>query len=89
MIKCKEAAVLISQDIDREISFGDRIKLRVHLVICSVCRRLREQLLVQQEAAEMANDQSYPQVPQALSMRPESRERIKAKMRDKKNPPSV
>ena len=79
MLKCKEAAVLISQDMDRDIAFRDLLKLRVHLVICGVCRRLKTQLMVQSEAAEMANEQdSLPEDEEnvEVDLKPDQIERV-------------
>jgi putative zinc finger protein len=44
MLSCKEATRLASQGLDRELAFGERIALRVHLVICAGCRNVDRQL---------------------------------------------
>jgi len=38
MLSCKESARLLSQGLDRDLAFGERIALRVHLAICNGCR---------------------------------------------------
>jgi hypothetical protein len=38
MLSCKESARLLSQRMDRELAFGERVALRVHLAICRGCR---------------------------------------------------
>jgi len=38
MLSCKESARLLSQRMDRDLAFGERVALRVHLAICRGCR---------------------------------------------------
>ena len=44
ILSCKEATRLVSQGLDRELAFGERVALRVHLVICLGCRRAGRQM---------------------------------------------
>ena len=44
IISCKESTRLVSQGLDRELAFGERVALRVHLVICVGCRRTGAQM---------------------------------------------
>jgi hypothetical protein len=44
IISCKESTRLVSQGLDRELALGERVALRVHLVICLGCRRAGRQL---------------------------------------------
>ncbi len=44
IISCKESTRLVSQGLDRELAFGERVALRVHLAICLGCRRAGRQL---------------------------------------------
>ncbi len=43
MLNCKQATQLMSQGLDRQLGFGERLALRLHLAICEGCRRTREQ----------------------------------------------
>lgn len=43
MLSCKETARLLSQGADRELAFGERLSLRVHLAICKGCRNVDAQ----------------------------------------------
>lgn len=45
MLTCKEATRLVSESLDRELSFRQRFGLRVHLLLCHFCRRYKRQLL--------------------------------------------
>jgi hypothetical protein len=44
MLTCKQASQLISQSLDHPLSLSNRIKLRLHLLICDACSRFRKQL---------------------------------------------
>lgn len=44
MISCRETTRLVSQGLDRELAFGERVALRMHLVICLGCRRAARQM---------------------------------------------
>lgn len=55
LISCKESTRLVSQGLDRELAFGERVALRVHLVICLGCRRAGRQLqFLRQAVRELA-----------------------------------
>jgi len=44
MLTCKETTRLVSQGLDRELAFGERVALRLHLAVCLGCRRARSQM---------------------------------------------
>jgi hypothetical protein len=50
MLSCKEATRLLSQAQDRRLSYGERIKLRLHLLACVACSRFSRQLAVLRDA---------------------------------------
>ena len=50
MLSCKEVTLLVSQGLDRELGFAERVKLRVHLAICDGCTNFREQVAFVREA---------------------------------------
>lgn len=43
-LSCRQASRLVSESMDRRLSRWERFSLRIHLVICSYCRRVRRQL---------------------------------------------
>ena len=45
LLSCKETTRLVSQGLDRDLAFGERVALRVHLAICIGCRRTRRQMV--------------------------------------------
>ena len=46
MLSCKQASRLLSQSLDRRLSWRERSALRLHLAICDFCRRFGKQLLI-------------------------------------------
>ncbi len=44
MLSCKETARLISEGLDRDLSWRERISLRLHVIMCSVCRAYKRQI---------------------------------------------
>lgn len=50
MINCKQATELMSQGLDRQLSAGERLRLRLHLLFCVGCRRTQAQFRFLREA---------------------------------------
>lgn len=44
MPSCKEVTRLVSEGLDRELGFGERVALRVHFMMCRGCRNFEDQL---------------------------------------------
>jgi len=44
MLSCKEATRLVSEGLDRELPFWQRIGLRLHVVMCRGCSRYGRQV---------------------------------------------
>lgn len=44
MLSCKEYIHLISEAQDRSLSFTEKAALETHMLICTGCRRYREQM---------------------------------------------
>lgn len=69
-ISCKKATYLISKKEENKISWLETIKLRAHLVICSMCRRFEIQ------TSWMGKHAHYAHIDATLS--PESKEKIQS-----------
>lgn len=73
MLSCKEASRLLSQSLDRKLSWKERLELRFHLFICDMCKRFAKQLKIMQIAMQdwvnvCEQDESI-QLPQAAKIR--------------------
>lgn len=44
MPTCKQASKLISMSLDRPLSWSEKVQLKLHLLICTPCRRFKKQL---------------------------------------------
>jgi hypothetical protein len=44
MLSCRETTRLMSQGLDRDLGFAERLALRVHLAYCLGCRRAGRQM---------------------------------------------
>lgn len=44
MLSCKQASQIISQSLDKPLSWSDRMKLKFHLSICDACTNFYRQL---------------------------------------------
>ncbi|MCH9003146.1 MAG: zf-HC2 domain-containing protein [Planctomycetes bacterium] len=44
MLSCKEAIKLASQNLDRELSFWQRVGLRFHVAMCAACSAYKRQV---------------------------------------------
>lgn len=45
MLSCKQASQLLSQSLDRRLARRELIALRLHLMLCSMCRRFGCQIV--------------------------------------------
>ena len=50
-LDCKEASRLISAGLDRDLDLGQRTALRLHLLICTACSRVKAQFAFLHRAA--------------------------------------
>jgi hypothetical protein len=52
MLKCKQATELMSQSQDRALTLNERVRLKLHLLICSGCTNCNKQMRFLHEAME-------------------------------------
>ena len=50
-LNCRQASRLISEGLDRDLGLGLRTALRLHLMICTACTRVKTQLAFLHRAA--------------------------------------
>ena len=50
MPSCKEVSRLVSEGLDRDLGFGERVALRVHFLMCKGCRNFEEQMTMLRRA---------------------------------------
>ena len=52
LLTCRETTRLVSQGLDRDLAFGERVALRAHFAICSGCRRASRQMALLRKAMQ-------------------------------------
>lgn len=51
MDSCKDVSTLISQGMDRKLSWTERVRVRVHLAMCRNCTLFEKQLAIIRQAS--------------------------------------
>jgi hypothetical protein len=78
LLSCKEISRLVSESLDRELPLGQRLSMRLHLMMCSLCSRFRRQMLFLHRAARAFGAAGEAdKLPAQVRLSPEARQRIK------------
>lgn len=82
MISCREASRLASESLDRRLRPAEQVELRLHLLMCRLCRAAFEQLKILREVGRRffsrgPFEEDLPDV----HLEEEEKERIKAVLR--------
>ncbi len=76
MFNCKEVSRRISESMDHDISFYQRMLIRMHLLMCRYCARFRRQVLFLRELCRSRRlDESV--LDTSVKLPPDARERIR------------
>ena len=81
MLTCKETSELISARYDRKLSLGERMGLRLHLMMCRYCSAVARQIDMIQKLVELKPDSQFP-APSSDQLTADARERIVDAVRD-------
>jgi hypothetical protein len=79
MLRCREVSKLVSESMERELPWRQRLQVAMHLAMCRMCAGFARQLRLLRRAARenperLAADPADPEA----SLSQEARERIKA-----------
>ena len=87
MLSCSEVTQLVSESLDRELSFRQRMSTKMHLMMCKLCSRYNKQLAGLREAVRLhsASEEDIDIYPASLPS--EARERIKQALHHKSGEP--
>ncbi|TFG83171.1 MAG: zf-HC2 domain-containing protein, partial [Chromatiales bacterium] len=50
MDTCREISALVSRAMDTRLPFGERVRVRLHLAICSACRQFSRHMQILRRA---------------------------------------
>jgi predicted anti-sigma-YlaC factor YlaD len=78
MLTCKDASHLISEGQDRHLRLRERISLRLHLGMCSSCRRFEQQINYIHRT--LRHGWLQGKLPEEKPLSPDARERIRKKL---------
>lgn len=84
MLNCKQTSLLVSQSLDRPLTWRERWAVRLHLWICVYCRRFRQQLIFMRR--QMLNWQQQQSERSDITLSSEARQRI-TQLLDGNRPP--
>jgi len=56
MLSCREVTRRVSEGLDRELAFGERVALRAHFLICKSCRNFEDQLALLRRAMQRLSE---------------------------------
>ncbi len=83
MLRCREVSKLVSESMERELPFGTRVQVWMHLMLCRFCAGFARQVrllrrVVRQSPERLAGSSTTPEA----TLSQEARERIKAVLRE-------
>ncbi len=82
MLNCKQVSQLVSESLDRKLSFWNRTQLMMHLAMCGLCSRFsRVMMRVDQEVNSHAEAIQNGSSDSNLSLSAEARSRIEQAMK--------
>lgn len=78
---CKEVTRMVSDSMDRDLPLIQRMKMRMHLVMCKYCSRFEKQLALLRKASQsLATHRPEPDASPVLPR--DARDRIKKALRE-------
>jgi predicted anti-sigma-YlaC factor YlaD len=80
MMKCEELSRLVSQALDRTLPLHQRLGIRMHLMMCSLCTQNFRQLLALRQTMKLFMKKSDRLEP-AATLSPDKKEEIKEQSR--------
>ena len=77
MMTCSEAAQLISEQKDHDLGFKDRMGLRMHLLMCRMCKAYKNKLDMISRFARQAGELVLGDGPSTVALSADAKERMK------------
>ena len=83
LVSCRDTVRLMSESLDRGLALGQRLAVRLHLLLCPMCSRFRRQLLFLHRAAGKFEEKGAEDATAGSPvLSPEARTRIQRAMED-------
>ena len=84
MISCKEASRLISEMKDHDVTWRQRLSLRFHLLMCSMCRMYQRNLEMLSNISRNAGNLTLSREASTECLTSSARQRMKDKLSEEK-----
>jgi len=81
IFSCKKISLLISESMDRKLPLYRRLGIKLHLMMCYLCRRYKKQLLFIHSILQ--TERTIDEI-DCASLSPEAIEKIKKKLNEEK-----
>ena len=86
MLRCKQITQLISESLDGQLTWPQRIQLWMHLLMCGLCSGFRKDVLhLHREARRQAQEIEHDLTGQDVKLSEESRQRIKRELESQRS----
>ncbi|NQT41673.1 MAG: zf-HC2 domain-containing protein [Planctomycetes bacterium] len=84
MLRCRDISKLVSESMERQLPLGQRLQVRMHLMLCRLCAGFARQTRLLRRAAKQDSERTAVDItkPEA-TLSQEARERIKAALRER------
>lgn len=79
---CKDVYPLISEEMDRPLSFGAKIRLKLHLAICGLCVLYKKQLETLRNLAQSLGKEDSKAI-ETAALKPETKVKIQKFIKEK------
>ena len=88
MMSCRRAAELTCAALDRPLSLGDRVRLRMHLAVCASCKSFQKQneALLHLFEQRFRNPAMFSEDATLPSLPPNTCERLKQRLQEASEP---
>ncbi|VAW77291.1 hypothetical protein MNBD_GAMMA13-888, partial [hydrothermal vent metagenome] len=50
-LSCKDVCFMVSESLDRKLSWRERLSIKVHLLMCTACRQMARQMQLLRSAS--------------------------------------
>ena len=86
MLSCKDVCHVVSESLDRKLSWCERLRVKIHLLMCAACQQMARQMeLLRTVARHCGSTGEEILHPEQGKLSKEARARILARLRQDEN----
>ena len=82
-ISCRNAFNLCNEQMDRELTKGESFRLRIHLMMCGICRQLPAQFDGMRKLIQFTGEDNHDDISCCASLSEETKARISGHLRSR------